>query len=93
MWKHIFDNEYTRIWLCEYVQLVMSGYGHDESAPTPDGVFATNFVGGRWCFAECFTTNFVVAVGNWRSVRNQFRGERGELTECFATNFVVDVGN
>ena len=29
----------TRIWLCEYVQLVMSGYGHDESAPTPGGVF------------------------------------------------------
>ena len=25
----------------------MSGYGHDESAPTPDGVFATNFVGVR----------------------------------------------
>ena len=22
----------------------MSGYGHDESAPTPDGMFATNFV-------------------------------------------------
>ena len=25
----------------------MSGYGRDESAPTPDGVFATYFVGGR----------------------------------------------
>ena len=25
----------------------MSGYGHDESAPTPGGVFATNFVGVR----------------------------------------------
>ena len=25
----------------------MSGYGRDESAPTPGGVFATNFVGGR----------------------------------------------
>ena len=60
----------------------MSGYRHDESAPTPDGVFATNFVGVRWCFAECFTTNFVVDVGNWRSVRNQFRGGRGELAEC-----------
>ena len=40
MWICIFDNEYTRIWLCEYVQLAMLGYGHDESAPTPDGVFA-----------------------------------------------------
>ena len=25
----------------------MSGYGHDESVPTPDGMFATNFVGVR----------------------------------------------
>ena len=25
----------------------MLGYGRDESAPTPDGVFATNFVGER----------------------------------------------
>ena len=28
---------------------------------------------------ECFATNFMVDVGNWRSVRNQFRGGRGEL--------------
>ena len=25
----------------------MLGYGHDESAPTPGGMFATNFVGVR----------------------------------------------
>ena len=25
----------------------MQGYGRDESAPTPDGMFATNFVGER----------------------------------------------
>ena len=25
----------------------MSGYGHDESAPTPGGMFATKFVGER----------------------------------------------
>ena len=82
--------------------LVMLGYGHDESAPTPDGVFATNFVGVRWCFAECFATNFMVDVGNWGVFRSQFRGGRGELTECshpiswwtwgigecFASNFV-----
>ena len=49
-----------RIWLWEYAFwvmgiciLVMLGYGHDESAPTPDGVFAPYFVGVRWCFAEC----------------------------------------
>ena len=27
--------------------LVMLGYGHDESAPTPSGVFVRHFVGGR----------------------------------------------
>ncbi len=35
------------IWLWEYAFLVMLGYGRDESAPTPGGVFATNFVGVR----------------------------------------------
>ena len=31
----------------------MLGYGHDESTPTPGGMFATNFVGERWYFTEC----------------------------------------
>ena len=31
----------------------MSGYGHDESAPTPDGMFATNFVGGCGYIVDC----------------------------------------
>ena len=35
----------------------MLGYGRDESAPTPGGVFAPHFVGERWCFAECSTRN------------------------------------
>ena len=30
----------------------MSGYGHDESAPTPHGVSATNFVGVRHVIGE-----------------------------------------
>jgi len=30
----------------------MLGYGHDESAPTPDGMFATNFVGVRHVIAD-----------------------------------------
>ena len=30
----------------------MSGYGHDESAPTPGGMFATNFVGVRHVIAN-----------------------------------------
>ena len=29
----------------------MLGYGHDESAPTPGGMFATNFVGVRHVIA------------------------------------------
>ena len=41
------DNVNVRIRLCEYVYLVMQGYGRDESAPTPGGMFATNFVGER----------------------------------------------
>ena len=31
----------------------MSGYGHDESAPTPDGLFATHFVGVCGYFTDC----------------------------------------
>ena len=31
----------------------MLGYGHDESAPTPGGMFAPHFVGERWYFTEC----------------------------------------
>ena len=43
-------------------------------SPTSDGVFATNFVGGCGELTECFATNFVVDVGNWRGVRTLFRG-------------------
>ena len=42
----------------------MLGYGRDESAPTPGGVFAPHFVGERWCFAECSTRN-------WQSVSSR----------------------
>ena len=41
-----------RFWLWKYTFLVMSGYGHDESAPTPGGMFATNFVGVRHVIAD-----------------------------------------
>ena len=53
----------------------MQGYGRDESAPTPDGVFATNFVGERWYFTECllvFCGVFCV----------YFVGVRGFFTVC-----------
>ena len=42
---------------CKNTYLIMLGYGRDESAPTPGGVFAPHFVGERWCFAECSTRN------------------------------------
>ena len=32
----------THIWLWKYTFLVMSGYGRDESAPTPNVLFATH---------------------------------------------------
>ena len=49
-----------RIWLWEYAFwvmgiciLVMLGYGHDESAPTPCGVFAAiHFAHDKW-FVRC----------------------------------------
>ena len=53
----------------------MQGYGHDESAPMPGGVFATNFVGERWYFTECllvFCGVFCV----------YFVGVRGFFTVC-----------
>ena len=31
----------------------MLGYGHDESAPTPGGMFVGCFVGERRYFTEC----------------------------------------
>ncbi|MBF1525804.1 MAG: hypothetical protein HXN92_05965 [Prevotella pallens] len=43
----------THIWLHKYTFLVMSGYGHDESAPTPNGMFATHFVGVCGYFTGC----------------------------------------
>ena len=43
----------------------MSGYGHDESAPTLDGMFATYFVGGRCIINNPFRIHS-------RNVRNVF---------------------
>ena len=61
----VFNNVNTHIWLWKYACLFMLGYGHDESVPTPDGVFATNFVGERHVIADrlqCFGRPFA-AVG------------------------------
>ncbi|WP_288327321.1 hypothetical protein [uncultured Prevotella sp.] len=42
----------------------MLGYGRDESAPTPDGMFATHFVGGR-----CIINNPFAALWQTTSSR------------------------
>ena len=42
-----------RIWLWKYMFLVTQGYGHDESAPTPNGVFVAHFVGVCGYFTDC----------------------------------------
>ena len=59
----------------------MLGYGRDESAPTPDGMFATNFVGGR-----CIINN--PSAMFWQSVSSR----RGPIYRAriyvFATHFV-----
>ena len=44
---HVFGYENMHFGLRKYTYLIMLGYGRDESAPTPDGMFATYFVGGR----------------------------------------------
>ena len=54
----------------------MLGYGHDESAPTPGGVFRNQFRGGRGELTGCFATNFVGVKGTFikcsQRVRNLF---------------------
>ena len=48
----VFNNVNTHIWLWKYAYLMMLGYGRDESAPTPDGVFAPHFVGERYIISN-----------------------------------------
>ena len=45
-----------RIWLWKYTFLVTSGYGHDESAPTPNGVFVAHFTDCSLAFCGMFAT-------------------------------------
>ena len=46
------------MWICvcavkRNTYLIMLGYGRDESAPTPNGLFATHFVGVCGYFTDC----------------------------------------
>ncbi|MBF1510963.1 hypothetical protein [Prevotella pallens] len=49
----------THIWLWKYAFLVTQGYGRDESAPTPNGMFATNFTECSPRNRKPFATYFV----------------------------------
>ncbi|WP_314285932.1 hypothetical protein [Prevotella pallens] len=53
----------------------MLGYGRDESAPTPGGLFATHFVGVCGYFTDCLLAFHGVF---WV----YFVGVRGFFTEC-----------
>ncbi len=66
----------THIWLWKYTFLFMSGYGHDESAPTPNGLFATHFVGVCGYFTVCFVGISVCSLG---------------VCGLFATHFTVRI--
>ncbi|WP_288328483.1 hypothetical protein [Prevotella pallens] len=53
----------------------MQGHGRDESAPTPGGMFTTNFVGVLWVFRWCswiFHGVFVALSQSVRSRRGRF---------------------
>ena len=72
MWICVFNETDTRF-------LFMSGYGHDESAPTPNGLFATHFVGGRCIINNPFRIHscnvrnvFVICVLHIRRVKVWF---------------------
>ena len=49
-------------WKQKSVSVVKQKYGHDESAPTPDGVFVASFVGGSCVFADCLLRISLVNV-------------------------------
>ena len=52
-----------RFGLWKYTFWVMQKYGHDESAPTPHGVFATNFV-------DCSTHYYNICNTSSQTVHN-----------------------
>ena len=65
MWICVFNETDTRF-------LFMSGYGHDESAPTPNGLFATHFVGVCGYFTDCLLAFCVIFATHSQSVQNAF---------------------
>ena len=70
MCKYGFGYANMHFGLRKYTVLVTQGYGRDESAPTPGGVFATHFVGERWYFTECLLVSCGVFCVYFVGVRN-----------------------
>ena len=69
--------DYLIMWICVFNEtdtrfLFMSGYGHDESAPTPNGLFATHFVGVCGYFTDCLLAFCVMFATHSQSVQNAF---------------------
>jgi len=62
-----------RIWLWKYMFLVTQGYGHDESAPTPNGVFVAHFVGVCGYFTDCLLAFCGMFATLSQTVRHVFR--------------------
>ena len=60
-------------WKQKSVSVVKQKYGHDEFAPTPDGVFVASFVGGSGVFADCSLRVSLVNVVYLRIVHCVFR--------------------
>ncbi|WP_314959154.1 hypothetical protein [Prevotella pallens] len=49
----------------------MSGYGRDESAPTPNGMFATHFVGVCGYFTYCSPRIHGTDMVYWGGMQSQ----------------------
>ena len=72
MWICVCGETETRIWWREYAYLVMLGYGRDESAPTPGGLFVAHFT---VCFVD-------ISVCSPR-IRNPFRMHSRNVRNVF----------
>ena len=75
MWKYVFNDVEMYIWLWKYTFLFMSGYGRDESVPTPNGVFAPHFVGVCGYFTDCL----LAFCGMFATLSQSVRSRRGRF--------------
>ena len=76
-------------WKQKSVSVVKQKYGHDEFAPTPDGLFVAYFVGECGVFADCLLCISLVGVVYLRIVRCEFRWWEWCICGLFIACFVV----